>query len=1005
MKIREVTFKNINSLKGEHTINFDREPLKNAGLFAITGPTGSGKTTLLDVICLALYNQTPRMKTVSKKTIGESGAILTRNTREARASVTYECKEGVFTSEWSIRTTRNDTLSDYDMSLFDENGTSIVQKKSEVPAKNGALIGLEYDQFVRSILLAQGDFAQFLKSGPKERANLLEKITGTFIYRELGKMAFQKGKEITIRTEKVENAISDWKEKMIPDEELKEHETAYNDLSKRLKNKREAHDKTVQQLNLKKEISTIKQDIGKAQQSIKKLNADLDNFWKSEGLKLQKHKPLKPLSEPLWEWKRINGQIAEDKERVEKLQARLENLTTQQNDLIDRIGSITQKPVTQATAIDELSAFYQQYRDLNTKKADLLENFDRTKSQLVNLEVSSRVKSNVNNPKEVLNELHKIKEDADSSIEKFSQKKREYALEDFSAKQLNELSGNARELVSLEKETKTLIEEISEKEKSVQKIKAELEQAPNKIEKQQAIFDKVDAELNALRSQIELKKVKASLEDLRNELKNGEPCPLCGSDHHPWAHDVPNENVDDEQLKKKQSALDAERESLSKLKAKKENDENELKRENRELSAKKEKLKESLKRQKVLLDGLPEKVKSQNATEIIKVVDEVIDINEKLDKAEREKQSAKAALPIVEDLLKIKQKGVELSEKLKQLYSGDEEELSVLIEKLENNWNETRDEKNKLEHENKQTSKSIEENKSKVEKLEKQLKPQLQDLDYDGIDEALSYLLPHNEEQRLSEIENKLKKGIEKAENDLNHFSELLKKSEDRDVSQTEEELQELKVEQEEAVQNLETDIKKLFATIEQQKDIRKVIAEKQREKEEIEGSGKKWVLLSKQIGDAKGSNFSQFAQQLTLEQLITLANKRLQALTERYLLNSGENEDGDLSVIDRDMGDLQRSIKTLSGGETFLISLALALALSDLASKNITIESMFIDEGFGTLDPQTLDQTLDVLERLQANDNRTIGIISHVDALKERIQTQIKLSPTGQGYSEMEVV
>jgi exonuclease SbcC len=1004
MKIKKVTFKNINSLKGGHTINFDREPLKNAGLFAITGPTGSGKTTLLDVICLALYNQTPRMKTVSKKSIGESGAILTRNTREARASVTYECKEGVFTSEWSIRTTRNDTLSDYDMSLFDENGTSIVQKKSEIPAKNGELIGLEYDQFVRSILLAQGDFAQFLKSGPKERANLLEKITGTFIYRELGKMAYQKAKEIMVRTEKVENAIADWKDKMIPNKELKEKETANADLSRSLKTKREAHDKTVQQIKLKTDISLIKQDIEKAQHSIKNLNADLDNFWKNEGLKLQKHKPLKPLSEPLWEWKRINSQITADKERVEKLKTKLEKLTSQQNDLIDRIGSITHKAVTEATAIDELSAFYQQYRDLNTKKADLLENYERTKSQLVNLEVSSRVKSNVNNPKEVLEELHEIKDHAESSIKKFGQKKQEYTLEDFSAKQLNELSGNARELVSLEKEIKTLNEEISRKEKSVEKIKAELEQAPEKIEKQQAIFDKVDAELETLRSKIELKKVKANLEDLRKELKNGEPCPLCGSDHHPWAHDVPNENVDDEQLKKKQSALDAERESLSKLKTKKENNGNELKRENSDLSAKNEKRDASLKRKKALLDGLPEKVKSQNATEIIKVVDEVIDLNEKLNKAEREKQSAKAALPIVEDLLKIKQEGVELSEKIEQLYSGDEK-LSVIIEKLEKSWNETRDEKNKLEHENKQTIKSIEENKSKVENLEKQLKPQLQDLDFDGIDEALSYLLPHSKEERLSEIENQLKKGIEKAENDLNHFSGLLKKSEERDVSQTEEELQKVKVEQEEAIQNLETDIKKLFATIEQQKDIRKVIAEKQREKEEIEGSGKKWVLLSKQIGDAKGSNFSQFAQQLTLEQLISLANKRLQALTERYLLNSGENEDSDLSVIDRDMGDLQRSIKTLSGGETFLISLALALALSDLASKNITIESMFIDEGFGTLDPQTLDQTLDVLERLQANDNRTIGIISHVDALKERIQTQIKLSPTGQGYSEMEVV
>jgi exonuclease SbcC len=104
-------------------------------------------------------------------------------------------------------------------------------------------------------------------------------------------------------------------------------------------------------------------------------------------------------------------------------------------------------------------------------------------------------------------------------------------------------------------------------------------------------------------------------------------------------------------------------------------------------------------------------------------------------------------------------------------------------------------------------------------------------------------------------------------------------------------------------------------------------------------------------------------------------------------------------------MGGMRRSVKTLSGGETFLMSLALALGLSDLASKNVEINSLFIDEGFGTLDPETLDVTLDTLERLQAESNKTIGIISHVSTLKERIQTQIVLDRNAQGYSQLKVI
>ena len=164
-----------------------------------------------------------------------------------------------------------------------------------------------------------------------------------------------------------------------------------------------------------------------------------------------------------------------------------------------------------------------------------------------------------------------------------------------------------------------------------------------------------------------------------------------------------------------------------------------------------------------------------------------------------------------------------------------------------------------------------------------------------------------------------------------------------------------------------------------------------------------KWELLSKYIGDATGKNFSTFAQGLTLQKLVLLTNDQLQKLNDRYLLDMPqEEEDDDLIIIDTYLGEERRSVKTLSGGETFIVSLALALALSDLASKNVKIESLYIDEGFGSLDPEALDIAISTLEQLQVESNKTIGIISHVDSLKERIETQIQLEKNSSGFSKI---
>ncbi|MCB0629753.1 MAG: AAA family ATPase [Saprospiraceae bacterium] len=165
-----------------------------------------------------------------------------------------------------------------------------------------------------------------------------------------------------------------------------------------------------------------------------------------------------------------------------------------------------------------------------------------------------------------------------------------------------------------------------------------------------------------------------------------------------------------------------------------------------------------------------------------------------------------------------------------------------------------------------------------------------------------------------------------------------------------------------------------------------------------------RWAQLNEIIGQADGKKFRIFAQGLTLSKLIELANYHLERLNGRYLIRRNSEENLELEIIDTFQADNARSMNTLSGGESFLVSLALALGLSDLAGRDARIRSLFIDEGFGTLDENSLDMAIDTLENLQS-DGKMIGIISHVKALKERIGTQIQVVKKGTGFSEIEIV
>ncbi|CAH0535092.1 hypothetical protein VST7929_02753 [Vibrio stylophorae] len=181
-----------------------------------------------------------------------------------------------------------------------------------------------------------------------------------------------------------------------------------------------------------------------------------------------------------------------------------------------------------------------------------------------------------------------------------------------------------------------------------------------------------------------------------------------------------------------------------------------------------------------------------------------------------------------------------------------------------------------------------------------------------------------------------------------------------------------------------------------QQQDLMTQVAKEQQRYED-------WSYMAELIGSADGAKFRRFAQGLTLDHLVYLANKQLASLHGRYLLQRKPSQALELEVVDTWQADAVRDTKTLSGGESFLVSLALALALSDLVSHKTSIDSLFLDEGFGTLDAETLDTAINALDNLNAS-GKMIGVISHIEAMKERIPVQIEVNKrNGMGYSELD--
>ena len=1007
MKILSIQFKNINNLKGEHeAIRFDQEPLASAGIFAITGPTGSGKSTLLDVITLSLFNRIPRYKRgITKKEIESLGSVVTHHTSDAYAKVEYEIKNNRYISEWRVAKNRNGKFKDYEMYLYDATGQPLDLKKSEVPSKNEELIGLQYDQFVKSIILSQGEFSRFLKAEQNERGQLLENITGTSIYRKIGKKVFEKKKEVGQLLETKKEILDNFQS--LSAEEIKE----ITDELKNLKEEKVTQDASlkllVENVQIKKEIAQSKSKIEKLLVAASNLNARKDAF-KLNLERLNIHKKLAPVKGDIDLYKDAENNRVKTKKNLTEYKSQIEQAQKGYESSIIKMADLTKKEVTEKNFMKVMRDFENEILTLD-KDIENSRNKGKELRDSINKQLSNYPPELDKNPKLALASL-------DTSIQKLEPvlAKSKFTT-DTKAGDYKKILKQKKEFYNLMLLVKHDLDHVAEAKKKLENASIKLKNKEIEYKEKQPLKEKSEKLLTVFEKQIsslEKRKVDAlriaSLENHRKSLSKGEACPLCGSTEHPFSIHMPDSEHSDieKEIEKTKSELEAHRAELNNLNKIITECSTNIKMITEEISLNNKVLKESeksLQEKKEQISKLGKIDYNQIDQSLSSLNKEIETLEESIEALEEIKLANELKLSFTK-LQKEMEKFGKLEKERTNKFDG--KKIDTVTNHLQNAFQEHGTSITRLTEAIEKETKDLVRAENSLEKHKSKLKVKLEALGFDSIEEMSKNLLEESEANQITEKEIELTKLFTENKTQLKSLDENISKMTAADKS-PEVSLEELSIELS-AQESIKDKTNVLIGEKTNQLKVDEENKKKQKEQlaqiEKLNKEFEKWSLLTNMIGDANGNKFANFSQGLTLQNLLVFANHRLKNLSDRYLLDKPK-DGGPLRVVDLFQGNTHRAVSTLSGGESFLISLALALSLSDMASRNVSLESLFIDEGFGTLDQETLDIAMNTLEKLQSESQKMVGVISHVEALKERITVQIKLEKNAQGFSNIGVV
>ena len=959
MKLKKLEIHNIASIE-DAVIDFEASPLAESNVILITGETGAGKSTILDAICLALYATTPRMSNTEmdgkwqenetdEMDITDTLQLMRKNTNEAYARLTFHGSDGNdYCAEWSVERKRKNlnriwslkNLTNKDASPQEGNGKGGGKDKEIIEAIQAA-VGLTFDQFCRTTMLAQGEFTRFLKSGNKEKAAILEKITNTEQYAKIGAKVY----DLTHHKYEVEmDEVNPAKHEqpMSPDKrtELEENVKTIEEQLKALNSQLEVERKKADWLSTEKNLLDNQT---KAQEALKQAQEAMESD------------AYKAMQQNVQDWdgtedaRKSLAAIDESKRAIDTADKTIQQLQPQYMMLLNGQEFMRQ-------TMDSISG--------QIKKID--DEIEAEGGQPVSIE-------DLNKQKEASLTLMGNISTAQARVEAYFTKVGERQ------KKLNEFDEKKKQ--------------IDEKNKQLDELKPKVEVAKKEYEALDKEYERLNLAVDTL------------AEKLRENLQVNHKCPICGQAVKSLDI-VPHE----EQLQAIVTQAKKKRDDAKQLFDGLNDQQNKcsiwlnqnVSAYNKDVQA----FTEDQSLNKAEEDALASLGKCN-----IKSLDE--HTNEALRQAKKKAEEQKDGLEIKikraenRDKLQMKLDDLQKSRDIvepslnqmckdvpawKALASQKAEELPGMLTKL-----------NALSS-NITTALTNKKTATNTQNTNRALLDGFLEEHADMTEQRLQQLL------QLKDIIGRQRQSVEDAKRALANAQgalgvingQIAAHQEDKPTIAEGETVESLK----DAIKELNNQIAPLgreSGALGQQLKaddaLKEKVAELEKDYAQKKAVFERWNKLDKLIGDAKGDKFRLIAQSYILANLVKAANVHMQTLTDRYTLHAVPGQELIILVEDAYQGGVKRPASTISGGESFLVSLALALALSEIG-QSLKVETLFIDEGFGTLSGEPLLHAINTLESLHTNNNRQVCAISHREEVKEKIPVQIQVNQNPQSSS-----